>query len=376
MRDRLRIGITIGLGSEGETLWNNGIKQNAVFLAEALKRCPGVGRVCLVNTTHIPLTSALPWDRERWPTLSFEEAKDDLDVLIELGGQISSQQTDYIKARGTRLVSYCCGSEYVHTTESVLFGTRAVSSDLFVNQRFDAIWMIPQVANISQGYFTVLRRRPAEVVPFVWDPMFITERCAQYLQGGEYRPREGPRRLTVMEPNINVVKFCLYPVFIAELAFRSRPELVSFLHVTNAEHLAKQSKEFVAIMTKLDIVQQHKASFVGRFETPQFLSEMTDVVISHQWENPLNYFYLEVCWQGYPLVHNAHLVSDLGYYYPGHDIDVGASQLLHALQAHDANWDRYRDAQRRLIERFQPSNERVTSRYDELLHGLLQQPVI
>jgi hypothetical protein len=371
----LRIGITIGLGSEGETLWNNGIKQNAVFLAEALRRCPGVGPVRLVNTTHIPLTSALPWDRERWPAVSFEEAKDDLDVLIELGGQINSQQADYIKARGTRLVSYCCGFEYVHAMESVLFGTRAISPDLFVNQRYDAIWMIPQVANISQGYFTTLRRRPAEVVPFIWDPMFITERCSAYPQGGEYRPREGPRRLTVMEPNINVVKFCLYPVFIAELAFRKRPELISYLHVTNAERLATQSKEFVAIMTKLDIVQQHKASFVCRHETPQFLSQMTDAVISHQWENPLNYFYLEVCWQGYPLVHNAHLVSDLGYYYPGHDVDVGGSQLLHALEAHDANWESYRDEQRRLIDRFLPTNEQVMRRYHSLLHGLLQQPL-
>ncbi|RYF38437.1 MAG: DUF2827 family protein, partial [Comamonadaceae bacterium] len=29
--DRLRIGITIGLHHAAETLWNNGIKQNAVF---------------------------------------------------------------------------------------------------------------------------------------------------------------------------------------------------------------------------------------------------------------------------------------------------------------------------------------------------------
>ena len=42
----LRIGITIGLHHEGETLWNNGIKQNALFLAEALRRCPTSRRWC------------------------------------------------------------------------------------------------------------------------------------------------------------------------------------------------------------------------------------------------------------------------------------------------------------------------------------------
>ena len=56
----LRIGITIGLQQEAETLWNNGIKQNALFLAEALKHCPNVASVVVVNTTSVAVTSALP----------------------------------------------------------------------------------------------------------------------------------------------------------------------------------------------------------------------------------------------------------------------------------------------------------------------------
>ena len=70
-----------------------------------------------------------------------------------------------------------------------------------------------------------------------------------------------------------------------------------------------------------------KAVFLGRHDTPAFLAENTDAVISHQLENPLNYFYLEVCWQGYPLVHNAHLVPELGYYYAGNDVQAGAARL-------------------------------------------------
>ena len=67
----LRIGITIGLHHVAESLWNNGIKQNAVFLAEALKNCPAVRSVQLVNTTAVAITSELPWDLNRWPTVSF-----------------------------------------------------------------------------------------------------------------------------------------------------------------------------------------------------------------------------------------------------------------------------------------------------------------
>lgn len=371
----LRIGITIGLHQEAETLWNNGIKQNAVFLAEALKASAMVRSVQLVNTTAVRITPALPWDQERWPTVAFEDAKDSLDVLIELGGQISAAQTDYLKQRGIRLVSYCCGFEYVHTMESILFGRPLWGYDLFVNQRYDDLWVIPQVAPISQHYFSTLRRRPATVVPFVWDPMFIEERSRSFPDAGQYRPRPGPRRLSVMEQNLDVVKFCLYPILIAEEAYRRKPDAIAYLHVTNALRLAQESKEFVALMNQLDIVRSHKASFLGVFETPAFLSEMTDAVISHQWENALNYFYLEVCWQGYPLVHNAHLCADLGYYYEGNDVQAGCTRLLEVFDHHDAQAEAYTARQRHLIQRYLPTDASVVSAYEALLIRLMAAPL-
>jgi len=371
---RLRIGITIGLHHEAETLWNNGIKQNAVFLAEALKHCPAVTSVALVNTTAVPITPALPWDQARWPTVTFEAAKDSVDVLIELGGQIDAEQTDYLKQRGARLVSYCCGFEYVHAMESMLFGKTLWGQNLFVNRRYDDIWMVPQVANISQPYFEVLRRAEARAVPFVWSPVFLDERTRGLPDAGVYQPHAGARRLSVMEPNSNVVKFCLYPVLIAELAYRARPEAIALLQVTNAERLAKENMEFITLMNQLDLVREHKAVFLGRHETPVFLAQNTDIVISHQWENPLNYFYLETCWQGYPLVHNAHLCADLGYYYPGNDVAAGGTRVLEAVATHDAGAASYRARQRSLIDRYLPGNAAATEVYDNLLLGLMQRP--
>lgn len=370
---KLRIGITIGLQHGGETLWNNGIKQNAVFLAETLRHCRRVASVKLVNTTGVPITASLPWDLERWPTVGFEEAKDEVDVLIELGGQINSVQTAYLHARGAKLVSYCCGFEYVHAMEAILFNRSMWGPNLFINQQYDGIWMIPQVANLSAGYFTALRRRPAKVVPFVWDPVFLDQKTAKLPNGGRYSPRPGPRRLTVMEPNINVVKFCLYPAFIAELAFRARPDDIALLQVANAERLATKNMEFIVMMNQLDIVKGRKAVFLGRHETPVFLAENTDIVISHQWENALNYFYLEVCWQGYPLIHNAQLCPDLGYYYPGNDVDAGAASLLRVIDQHDRDAEAYLEHQRGLIARYLPGNAQVTASYDALLEDLIHQ---
>jgi hypothetical protein len=371
----LRIGITIGLHQPNETLWNNGIKQNAAFLADALRHCPNVGAVTLVNTTAVPITSALPWDQVRFPTLTFDAAKDTIDVLIELGGQINTEQTEYLKQRGVRLVSYCCGFEYVHAMESVLFRKPAWGENLFVNRRYDDIWMIPQVDNISRSYFEVLRRQRARVVPFVWSPMFLDERVKSIANAGVYQPRGGAKRLSVMEPNINVVKFCFYPVLIAELVYRQRPDDVALLQVTNAESIARESKEFIALMNQLDIVRNHKAVFLGRHETPAFLAENTDIVISHQLENPLNYFYLEVCWQGYPLVHNADLCADLGYYYRANDVDEGARRVLDVIGMHDAHASWYREKQRTEIARYLPDDRRLVATYAALLDDLMAKPL-
>ncbi|WP_296650992.1 DUF2827 domain-containing protein [Paraburkholderia sp.] len=372
---RQRIGITIGLHRPDETLWNNGIKQNAVFLADALRHCPSVASVVLVNTTSVPLTSALPWDLSRHPTLDFSDAKDQLDLVIELGGQVDSARTEYLKARGVRLVSYCCGFEYIHAAEAMIFGKSLWGGNLFVNDRYDDLWVIPQVAGNSQSYLEVMRRQNGRVVPFVWSPEFIEARSREFPHNGIYRAHAGSRRLTVMEPNIDVVKFCLYPILIAELVYRERPGAIDLVQVANALSLAQGHVDFIALMNQLDIVREHKAVFTGHHDTPTFLAQNTDIVISHQMENPLNYFYLEVCWQGYPLVHNASLCPDLGYYYEGNNAQRGAARLIEAIDYHDLHVESYRTWQRRLIGRYAPGNRAVVRTYQALLDQLLSRPV-
>ena len=369
----LRIGITLGVQASGESLWLNGIKQNALYLADALRHVPGVASVLLVNANDVELAQA-PWDPVRWPLATFQQAKDSLDILIELGCAVGAERTDYIKQRGTRLVSYCCGVEYIMAMQAMMFNRPLWGDKLQINQRYDAVWVIPQVAPTSQHFFQTLRRRAVDVVPFVWDPVFLQERSRALPHGGEYRPRPGPRRVSIMEPNVDVVKFCLYPALIVEEAFRRAPQSIERMQVTNTGHLANRNPEFNVVMQHLDVVRANKAVFLERHDTPQFLSEMTDVMVSHQWGNPLNYFYFDVCWQGYPLVHNASLCPELGYYYPDNDVPAGCEQLLVALAHHDDTWESYRNEQRRIIGQYLPGNAALTARYAELLSGLMARP--
>lgn len=368
--DGLRIGITVGLRDRAESMWINGIKQNALYLARLFQHSPRGHRVTLVNTTDVVLDGALPWDREAFPTCGFSGVQDDLDVLIELGGQISAEQTDYLKRRGTRLVSYCCGPEYVQGMEAMIFGRG--DGGVFINRRYDEIWVIPQIVETSEHFFSALRRRPVRHVPFVWDPMCLEARTRHLPDGGQYRPRPGAgRRLTVMEPNHDVLKFCLYPMLVADTAYRRLGERIAALQVTNADQLASRSPTFVALANSLDLVRDSRAFFVGRYETPQFLADHTDIVISHQWGLALNYFYFDVCWLGYPLVHNASLCAQLGYYYAGNDVEQGAQRVVEAVQHHDGQWQAYAERQRRLITPFLSTHAPLVAEYDGLLDALL-----
>jgi hypothetical protein len=368
-RRPLKIGITIGLRDPGESLWLNGIKQNALYLAKLFQNSPLKHQAILLNTTAVTLGEALPWDRSRFETKPFEEGWEGLDVLIELGGQIDPDQTARLKRQGTKVVSYCCGPEFVQNIEAMIFG-RPLYDSIFINQHYDCVWVIPQVWDLNRGFFETLRRCPVQPVPFVWDPMALEAATRDLPHAGEYRPGPAAKRLTVIEPNIDVMKFCLYPVFIAERAYRQSPDLVQFLHVANADRFAREGREFVALMHHLDLIQAGRASFIGRVTTPYFLAEHTDVVISHQWGLPLNYLYLECCWQGYPLIHNAEIVKDLGYYYAGHDLEAGTNALLYSLFYHDGSWDAYRDRQRQRIGRFLADDPALVARYDDLLFGL------
>lgn len=372
--NELRIGITVGLRQPGEGLAESPLSQAAVFLSMTLARLHRVASVCLVNTTGIELLHDPRTVPEGVRLARFEDIKNDLDIVIEVGGQLGPQETDYMKRNNSRIVSFAHGPEYTLALQSVLFGNGAGGS-LFINRRYDALWLTPAIANLSESFFTTLRRLPAQVAPFVWDSVFVEAANAGRPEKGRYTARPGPRRLTVAEPNTDVSRYCFYPVLIAEEAYRAAPELVSFLHVTHAERLATGSPTFVALMGLLDIVRHHKAAFIPGMPHLECLSQLTDVVIAHQLQVSIEYRHLEACWLGYPLVHNADACPDLGYYYPGNDVDEGARQLLHVLREHDGQHGAYLHRQRKRMERFQTYDAKVLREYTRLIDALMAQPL-
>lgn len=368
-QNHLRIGITIGLSSASESLWCNGIKQNALYLAKLLQHSPFSYQVVLLNTTDIAITDQLPWDLAAFPCEPYDTGSLNVDLMIALGGSLPQPCIDELKARGCPVVFYKCGSEYVVSAQGALFNCEMVGTPYFPTG-YDEVWMVPQVANTTQHFYQTLFRTRTRVVPFVWDPMCIEAMMRDTPDAGRYVPHDGPKRLVCMEPNTTILKYCLYPLLIAEQAFRERPELILRMNVTNTQSL-RGNQEFVAVVSHLDLVRQGQCFFEDTYVTGDFLKNHADVVVSHQWENPLNYFYFDACWQGYPLVHNAALCAQLGYYYEGFDVQHGKRMLLQALEHHDRHADEYLTQQRAVISRHLASNPALIAHYDGLIGELL-----
>ena len=134
-----------------------------------------------------------------------------------------------------------------------------------------------------------------------------------------------------------------------------RPISIMLSCAVLATGAAAQSDEFAATMARIGFKESTRTRTAGSYvlQLPAFAER-----------------------GGYPLVHNASLCPDLGYYYPDNDVVAGCGQLLTALAHHDDTWEAYRNEQRRLIARHLPGDAALTERYAELLANLMTRPLV
>jgi len=362
----INIGITISI-KENDNVWNNGITQNVINFAKLLLNSSNNYNVIIVNTSAV---KSIEYCIENIMIKQISEVVKDLDVLFILGSQITDFDYDILKSKRAKIVHYSCGANYFLDAQDVLF------RDLNTEKRFynhipDESWVIPQNYNSNKFYFETMYRTPSFKIPFIWSPIFLDYVLREYKLGGYYKPSDGAKRIACFEPNIDIVKYALYDILIVEQAYRERPELIKHFYITNSDRI-KNNKFFESTMNRLDVVRNGVASFEARFRMPYFLETYTDVVISHQIENPLNYAYLDALYLNYPLVHNASLIKNVGYYYDGFDGDTAKEQLIYALESHDKNMDEYNARSKKELEKYLPTNEHNIKIYDKLIDDIVK----
>lgn len=404
----MKIGITLGLQRERESMWINGIKLNAIFLQNALIKA-GHDAILLDCFSQVKSNlkdgslndDMIVWDTKKFPIYKFDRKVNSCDVLILLGVAINADKIENFKASGNnkKVIKYACGNNYVIDMETMLFKNNdEIKSDpTWLKNQVDELWYVPQQGYHNHHYYAVTHGLPLEKVmpvPFIWDPMFIDEVDEFYGRNkndlGE--PEEGvnfvpvyqpgkpinEKRLCVFEPNLNVVKFSMIPTLIAEDYISNGNEPFYRLYVGSGDRLYK-NKFWKAFVQRLDMVKTKKNKDDGslllvehRYPIHFTLAKFADVVISHQWDNPLNYAYLDVMYLQYPLIHNADMIKDAGYYYPDFKIKEGSKQLKNVLELHDSNIDSYNEKNEKVLTRYTVYNEEMLNTYNKLLDNLIQ----
>ncbi len=378
-----RIGITIFPAKTGFSFYSNGAHQNCIFLFASLRAANY--DVVLLNggDGEPPLPESMPIELREivWHKIS-DELVDTLDVLIQAGAQVSAEHVARVHANGGRCVSYKFGSDLPIDSERAIHNLP--TGAIFNGAKFDAIWTTSQHTNVCGAYWNICYRAPVRVLPHIWLPYFVDQitdtfqRVEATRSDGSiahhaippigYQPGRVKKRIAILEPNINFVKTAHIPMLIAEEAFRRAPDLIEHVMVTNALHL-KTHLGFSTFIGNLDLQNTPAAdgrpmiSFEGRQNTPYFMSQNADAVISHQWISVPNYSHYDLIHLGYPIVHNVPELHDagVGYYYEGFDALEGATMLEACLRWHDTSigeWDR-ENGRRFLGTRLATSRENV-----------------
>ncbi|HEX4197234.1 MAG TPA: DUF2827 family protein [Caulobacteraceae bacterium] len=366
---RLKIGITAFSGvTAHDALWSSGLHQNIVYLALVFQRLPEVELCALVSWPPGAGPHALG-ELYGIPTLEIEDAVEKLDIIIELGARAEIQFSGPFRERGGKLVSYMAGNAMVMSFEDL---ANDVSYGDYINAvGFDACWITPQHWHMNHAYCAITRTPNVEIAPHVWHPMCLTQSAFQLKVNPFWRPPAGDTwRIGVFDPNVNVVKTFQLPLLVCEEAYRKQPELIDRVLLFSAAHL-RGNPHFEQFCAATDISRAGKVFAESRFLVAEMLGSHIDAVVTHQWENALNYLYWDVLYLGWPLIHNSPEFEEAGYYYPAFDPQTGGEVLREALNTHSAEQVARRPKVLEALWRYNIDNPAVQRRHAELLEKLM-----
>jgi len=373
----MRIGISV-ITHAGQNIWENGLGQNVVFLAQLFQRLPFVRSVVLIDVgDQGRLPEQVDTQALGLALMTQAEATDAVDVIVEMAGALDPRWLDLQRARGKKVVYYCAGQPFAGIVESPVFDR---PGHFPRPDRCDEVWVIPEYAMFA-AFQRTMHRCPVNVVPYLWHPQFLQERVREVARHGLHygwqprtpAPQTPPAglRIAIFEPNVSVAKTSSISMLACDEAYRARPESIRMMHVLNTLHM-KDHPTLLYLANSLDLVREHKACFHGRNDIAGFMAQHADAVVSHQWTNDQNYSYLDALYGDYPLVHNSPWLHGFGagYYYPGFDAAEGGRQILAAWAGHDERLPDQRRAARAVFDAVSPFAEPNLMAYAQLLGQL------
>jgi len=383
----MKIGLTV-LVKQDESPFKNGIMQNAAYLYETLQNLDFVEEVtflqCDINE-KLDLNKKHAFSDYNFKFFhpgTIPEIKKDYRLIICIGASIPpTWAKEYKKDSDNKIVSYKGGNEFVNEMESVIYGQIQGHPKINLNKgkrednAYDEVWYVPQQEYHNRDYLEIRFGVTSKPVPFLWSPKFIDPIAKKFKEKGEDPLFENKTIdkwcIASMEPNMSLLKNMMPIIYSAEYAYNKYDyvkENIDQVMITNSISF-HEVESLVNIVSNLNLFKDKKITFDDRYTLVYILAKQADIIVSHQWGNPLNYAYLDACYFGAPLIHNATLCKDLGYYYDEFKLKNCAKLINRVMQ------ERQKDAfytkrQRDILKRYLPDNDKVVEQYGLLIKNL------
>lgn len=363
------VGITIFVDAEGKLgLWENGLRQNVLFLYELFKASDNCKKVFLLNHGEAEPTELIDGlDVPLGDIVRTDTVMDQLDYVIVLGAAIDPAMMQALRDRGTKLISYRGGNGAVLSIESIINEGRRQNAERYFDVGFfDGIWITPQHVHTYKPWLQTVYRLPVTVVPQIWSPTILSTRPVVKEGLFGYRPGNQKWRVGVMDPNNTVMKTSHMSMLLCEAAWRQRPEIFQAIYISNAVSLMDNA-HFSSFASSMQAVKAGIMTVEPRFISADFLANHCDAIVTHHWENGLNYLFYEILFGSYPLFHNSEYLKEYGYYYPDFAPDVGGSVLCDAFDIHDQQLPSYKTKCAELMRKLAPTNPANIELHERLL---------
>ena len=258
--------------------------------------------------------------------------EDRLDLLVCAGAALEPDRLRRMRERGCKIVNYKGGNGAVISMEAMIARPpprrrRALLRRRPLRRRLADAAALGHLPRLVRDPLP-LPGAPGSAGP--WRPIFLEAAAAAAGPGFGYQPGRRPWRVGIMDPNITVMKTSHMPMLVCEAAFRAAPDAFAAFYVANSQ-AHRDNAHFASFTTHLTAAQAGKLTLEPRYVGAQFLAHHCDALVTHQWENALNYLYWEALHGGYPLIHNSPMLDGLGYRYPNFDAEAGAKVLLGAV---------------------------------------------
>jgi len=395
MSEKKNIIVGIVASPDSGGYFGNGLHQNAYYLYRLFENVPLVTPILVYPPRPIngePAPDSLDIFGVKAHNLELFKEKYHLDALLMVSAVFDPKYLEPFRKRGVKVAAVVYGNRYVMDQETTAFGhllhpqaeegqrNSAERNLLREDVPCDSVWLSPHFAWQKDYMKYRYSAKSAFVCPYIWDPELLDLKYKEHPHYEKNSPffepgNENNKSIFCTDPNINVVKTCLFTYQAANLVLERGNAEFDKLYLYNSYRVAVHNPSVSSYFAKFPLWEQRKVAFEHRYGLPT-ITKNAKMMFHHHFQNGLNYTLLEAARFRLPVVHNSEFMPELGYYYKDANITDAARQIEAALAHEDRNdLEEYNETCNKVIEKYWINNIQNRRGYQTLLANLLNNKI-